>query len=439
MLTLFATPKPFRGNIGTIQRNAITSWTTLRPRPEIILFGDEPGTGEICRELELRHVPAVACSEYGVPLLSDLFWRIRELAHYDVVCYVNADVILMSDFGEAIRRLAAFRNRFLMVGRRWDAPINVLWDYGAPSWEKDLRQHVLCQGMQGPLPGNSDYFVFPRGLWSSIPPLAIGRGWWDAWLVFEGRRLGAAVVDASSAVMAVHQMHDQGSHAHGLRRWRAELNANYRMVGREAARFCLYDATHLLTPEGLRRPRGLRYRIRRLDTLAVFYPRLAGPLQIPKAAIAAIRGLRKRIALAGDPVARLATLVLSKLPADGITAVLGLTDGPSTQPPGNSRGLRLAHGLLWGGYPVVAYDPEPSVLAHARRLLGGPIEFAMSVEECVREADVVVIASSREEFQPVLAELLACRERPCVVIDCCAHQMQGSAHAGIEYLSMEEK
>ena len=41
MLTIFSTPKPFRGHIGVIQRNAIESWKRIHPDVEIILFGDE--------------------------------------------------------------------------------------------------------------------------------------------------------------------------------------------------------------------------------------------------------------------------------------------------------------------------------------------------------------------------------------------------------------
>jgi hypothetical protein len=439
MLTIFAIPRAFEGHKGIIQRNAITSWTALHPRPEILLFGDDPGTAEICRELNLIHVPELARTLYGAPLLADLFEKAQRLAHHNLLSYVNADIILLGDFLDALRTVAARKEKFLMVGRRWDVSLERLWDFGGPAWENELRVYVLQNGTQAPPPGNSDYFAFPRSLWSSLPPFGIGRAGSEAWLIYEARRLGVAVADVSYTVMAIHQKHDQSSYPHGLRRWRQEVNQNYELVGKDAASFCLFDATHLVNGSRIRRPRGIHYLSRYADTLPLFHPRLAAPLWIPRAAIAGVRGLRKRIGLARDPVARLAKLVLSKLPADGITAVLGFTDAPSTQPPGNSRGLRLADGLLWSGYPVVAYDPEPSVLAHARRLLGGPIEFAMSVEECVREADVVVIASSREEFQPVLAELLVYRKHPCVVIDCCAHQMQGSTHPGIEYLSLAEK
>ena len=43
MLTFFTTAKPFRGHNAIIQRNALKSWTLLRPDVEVILFGDDEG------------------------------------------------------------------------------------------------------------------------------------------------------------------------------------------------------------------------------------------------------------------------------------------------------------------------------------------------------------------------------------------------------------
>ena len=80
----------------------------------------------------------------------------------------------------------------------------------------------------------------------------------------------------------------------------------------------------------------------------------------------------------------------SKLPGDGITAILGLADpAPGSATP--ARGLQLAAALLMGGHPVVAYDPDPSAVEAARRVVGGPVEFAESAEACVQQGDVVVI------------------------------------------------
>src|SRR5215470_320731 len=60
MLTIFATPKPFRDHIAVIQRNAIRSWTLLRPACEIILMGNDEGTADIAAEFGVRYVPEVA-------------------------------------------------------------------------------------------------------------------------------------------------------------------------------------------------------------------------------------------------------------------------------------------------------------------------------------------------------------------------------------------
>jgi len=43
-----------------------------------------------------------------------------------------------------------------------------------------------------------------------LPELVIGRVFWDQWLVWKEQEAGAAVVDASEAVMAIHQNHDYG-------------------------------------------------------------------------------------------------------------------------------------------------------------------------------------------------------------------------------------
>jgi hypothetical protein len=65
MLTIFSIPKPFRGHIAVIQRNAIRSWKTVNPECQIILFGDEEGVAEIAAELRVQHEPYVQRNEFG--------------------------------------------------------------------------------------------------------------------------------------------------------------------------------------------------------------------------------------------------------------------------------------------------------------------------------------------------------------------------------------
>jgi hypothetical protein len=85
MLTLFTTAKAFTGHSEVIQRNALKSWTLLHPGIEIILFGDEEGAAEICRELGLRHEPHVDRNEFGTKRIDYIFRRAQEIARHDVL------------------------------------------------------------------------------------------------------------------------------------------------------------------------------------------------------------------------------------------------------------------------------------------------------------------------------------------------------------------
>ena len=106
MLTLFTIPKPFRGHVGVIQRNAIKSWVMLRPACQIILFGDEEGTLEVAKEWGVHHMPEVARNEFGTPLLDSTFATAHRLAINNILCYANADIMLLNDFMVAVTRLA---------------------------------------------------------------------------------------------------------------------------------------------------------------------------------------------------------------------------------------------------------------------------------------------------------------------------------------------
>jgi hypothetical protein len=206
LITLFAMPKAFEGHLGIIQRNAVTSWTRISPRPEIILFGDETGTAEIAKEFGVRHVADVKRNDKGTPFLNDLFEKAQNLASHSVMCYVNADIILFDDFAAAAASVAAWRPAYLMVGRRWDIDITTPLDFGAADWAERLRRDVAARGKRRSVSW-VDYFVFVRGMYREMPPLLLGRMWWDNWLVWKALALGVPVVDATPRVLAVHQNH----------------------------------------------------------------------------------------------------------------------------------------------------------------------------------------------------------------------------------------
>jgi hypothetical protein len=273
MLTIFTIPKPFQGHIGVIQSNAIRSWVSLRPACEVILFGNEGGTAEFASELGLRHVSDVECSEYGTPLVSSIFNIAQAIASYEIMCYVNADIILISDFLLAVRRVD--KRPFLMVGQRWDLELKEPVDFNQAQWESWLRDQLAERGKLHPKSG-IDYFVFPRGLYQDIPPFAIGRGGWDNWLIYRARSLKVPVIDATEVITAIHQNHDY-SHVPGGKSavWEGpERRRNRQLTRYGEYAFTLDHATWRLSSQGMKRALSLRHLYFHLCSVPVLVPRL---------------------------------------------------------------------------------------------------------------------------------------------------------------------
>ena len=247
MITIFAMPKPFHGHIATIQRNAIQSWIRLHPDVEVILFGEEQGTAEACREFGLRHEPQVGRSEFGAPLVNTVFENVQRVAKHNLLAYVNCDILLFQDFRAAAEGTAACRKSFLMVGRRWDLDITTPLDFSDPSLGRRLHEQAVCCGLRRAEMW-IDYFVFSRGLYRDFPPLAIGRRYWDNWLVWKARNIRADVVDATPSVVAIHQNHDYSHHPQGVKGvlQSPESERNFRLAGGWKHLFTLKDANFVL-------------------------------------------------------------------------------------------------------------------------------------------------------------------------------------------------
>lgn len=294
MLTLFTTPKPFHGQIEIIQRNAIRSWCRLQSSARIILFGDDDGAAGTARDLGVVHVPDVGKNEYGTPLVSSMFAVAEQLTDSPLLCYVNADIILMSDFWMTAQRVST-RNRFLIVGRRWDLDMHTPWDFDQPDWERGLRAWVLRKATLHSVMG-LDYFLYPRGLWGSLPPLAIGRTAWDNWLLYRARTRGGQLIDASQVVTAIHQNHGYAHHSEGEKGvWEGpEAQRNQELTGGPRYAFTLDDATHVMTTSGIWPALSLSHLKRRIVTAPLFHPYLK-PVIAPVVQIARqVRKLARR-------------------------------------------------------------------------------------------------------------------------------------------------
>lgn len=252
-LTLFTTCKPFVGRAAVIQRNALRSWKKLCPPCDVLVFGEESRADESWGELGFYCIPEIARNDFGTPLINTMFKQASSLAKHELLCYVNADIMLTRDVLSAAQTVSERFDKFLLIARRWNADVDVEWDDQMADWDLDLRRYAAMHGVLEPPDGGTDLFIFRRGTLVNLPPFAIGRSRCDSLLILEARRRGIPVIDATAVLTSLHQNHDY-SHVAGTCMERVkgpESIINENLLGGREFIFTSLNATHLLTTSGI--------------------------------------------------------------------------------------------------------------------------------------------------------------------------------------------
>ena len=269
LITLFSAPKPFTNpHIAIIQRNAIASWTKL-PDVDVILLGDEPGLEDAARDLGVKHMREIPRSPSGAPMMDAMFSLARQHGAGQLLCIINADIVLFPDFVETARQIAAQREKFVMLGQRWDYDQTTLLDF-SENWADRLRSTVYRQGILH-RPAGSDYFLFPQDCYTDLPAFIIGRAGWDNWMIYKARKENWPVIDATPSVMIVHQNHDYSHLPGGQPHYKhPETDINIRLAGgRIVTRFTLLDADYCIEAGNIQPQKLNRARLwRRLEAWA---------------------------------------------------------------------------------------------------------------------------------------------------------------------------
>jgi len=215
-VVFYCCPKPFQKEFEMIQHNAIQSWKQLNVAHEIVLLGHDAGVAEYANKYNLSHIPD---TEYGAnsgtPIVSSLFKKMnrhfakcagRTNSHEGMYgCYINADIILNDDFSKTLTEFhTTFPNHptALMVGQRhnWDLP-NKNYEVNLQKDLKKIKEIAKCQGVNG-----IDYFVFEKNTFTDyIYDFALGKFYWDVWLLGNAWRRGLLTIDLSKTVFAIHQ------------------------------------------------------------------------------------------------------------------------------------------------------------------------------------------------------------------------------------------
>lgn len=215
-ITFVCCPKPFTEEFYDIQNNAIVSWTKLKSVNQIIICGDEIGVKEYAnsllnsvdrRRLEIIYIEKVKRNEYGTPLVDEIF-RIGAEYCDKYVCYINSDIVLLSDFDKTFEEYELTNSSVeecLIVGQRWDWFNPKKINFEDSNWEENVKQVALKDGEMH-APSGIDYFLHTKTTYPFIHPFGIGKFWWDNWLMGNAyKREHVKTVDVTSTVFAIHQ------------------------------------------------------------------------------------------------------------------------------------------------------------------------------------------------------------------------------------------
>jgi hypothetical protein len=255
MITIVAIPKAFNVEFDVIQRNAIQSWCQMPGVKDVILLGDDAGVGTVAAQLGVRHHARLKRDDYGTPLLSDAIALARQQSSTDWLCYINADIVLLPEFGRVVEYAQGYFEHALVVSRRWNLALRKPLDFSS-DWVGELR---ACMAARGTLftPYGIDVFAFHRSLYVTVPDFAIGRSYWDNWMVRAARDVGAPVVDATLCDAVVHQDHQYEGFGdiEAIRKSQQGLRNRW-LAGDSPFYFARTDdATHVWTGHGIERAR----------------------------------------------------------------------------------------------------------------------------------------------------------------------------------------
>ena len=153
---------------------------------DVIVFGEDFHE-EICKEYGFILDTEYERSEFNIPLVRGLFQKALTYTDYDVLCYLNSDIIFASSPRKYIDEIEF--DSFMAVGQRLD-----VWNYPNVT-KKELHN-----------PGGIDYFFFTPNFrdWSDMPDFSIARGRFDHWLMGASLEINKPVIDLSQVFVPIH-------------------------------------------------------------------------------------------------------------------------------------------------------------------------------------------------------------------------------------------
>ncbi len=282
MISLFTTTKDFEGEYITIQKNALCNWRSISDEIQIIIIGASNGAKEAANAIKAEYIEDVETSILGTPTIPGLFKTAEKYAHYNILCYVNADILFPDNFSDIINILSNQMGKIMAVGHRWDLKIHGLIDFDNFIERKKFWNNAKAKSHKHACTG-IDYFIFKKGTLRNLPPLIIGRFGWDNWLLWKTRRMRIPLIDLSDNLFAIHQSHSyKGNNFNSaldiLQSDEGKLNEKLT----KGKRLNLLDTNYQIMNGKLVKKESREFINRNLGKLAIIYPEFSFPLKIYK-------------------------------------------------------------------------------------------------------------------------------------------------------------
>lgn len=245
-ITLFTVPRGFVGKDAMLQKNAIESWNRLSDNVEILLMGNAEEVKEYAATLpKAKHIPEIAVNKFGTALLGDVFKKAIDTAAYEMMAFVQSDIILTANFITSVRSLPR-RRQFLAVARQTDIAIDAPIDFSG-DWEEKLEKEIVLHGAPRGLSA-MNVMIFPKNMHIPQSNLLIGKPGWDNAFAYHIMQNGVPMIDASLAFTPIYQKHEES------RANPEESQRNFELAGGFSQMVSIRNAHILFTRHGLEKP-----------------------------------------------------------------------------------------------------------------------------------------------------------------------------------------
>lgn len=207
MITFFTTTE----KINVPFMNSIESWIKLPCVDKIHVHTSQKDIGISHNKIQIFDYEFYKPNE--PPKVGDLFNTSMNNTENTYLCYVNSDIMFLSDFCDVFKKCQekVKSGIFQFIGKRYD------WH----DWKKlnvfDLTdeqiKNIMLQEKFNIKKGNShaDYFCFHRKIYEDMqaklkgfPPFFVARRIFDNWLSYAPRFCNYTNINVTSSLMAIH-------------------------------------------------------------------------------------------------------------------------------------------------------------------------------------------------------------------------------------------